>query len=193
MLGANSVGYSTAVDPRSPLKGCAGSQSSTRQSSEFYEAEFYEIEADIHGISAGQRLSARKSRTAPLVEDFGSWLARVRSRISAKSRLGEKPGYIANHRDGLQTFLNDGRVEIDSNAIENLVRPIALNRKNALFAGHEEGGRTRGRIASLIGTANINGIDPFAHIRQTLEAIAKGHPNSRLDELLPSKFKTKSS
>ena len=108
-----------------------------------------------------------------------------RSRVSARSRLGEKLTYIANHWDGLQTFLSDGRVEMDSNAVENLVRPIVLNRKNALFAGHDEGGKAWGRIASLIETAKINGIEPFAYLKTTLEAIAGGHPNDRLDELLP--------
>lgn len=71
-------------------------------------------------------------------------------RVSAKSRLGEKLAYIHNHWDGLQTFLIDGRVEIDSNNVENLVRPIALNRKNALFAGHDEGGKAWGRTANKL-------------------------------------------
>ncbi|MBW6495348.1 MAG: IS66 family transposase [Burkholderiaceae bacterium] len=97
-------------------------------------AEFYAVEADIRGIDAGQRLSARQARTAPLVAAFGDWLQEQRLRVSAKSRLGEKLGYIHNHWGGLQTFLEDGRVEIDSNSVENLIRPIALNRKNALFA-----------------------------------------------------------
>jgi hypothetical protein len=70
-------------------------------------------------------------------------------------------------RDGLQTFLTDGRVEIDSNGIENLIRPIALNRKNALFAGHDEGGIAWGRIASLIETAKINGVEHFAYLKAT--------------------------
>ncbi|MFK7944919.1 MAG: transposase, partial [Paracoccaceae bacterium] len=107
-------------------------------------AEFYELENDICTISPGQRLSARNARNAPLVEDFRIWLADVRSRVSAKSRLGEKLGYIHRHWDRLQTFMSDSR-------------PIALNRKNALFAGHDEGGRAWSRIASLIETAKING------------------------------------
>ena len=102
-----------------------------------------------------------------------------------KSRLGEKLAYIHNHWDGLQTFLADGRVEIDSNRVENLIRPIALNRKNALFAGHDEGGIAWGRIASLIETCKINGIEPFAYLNATLQAIANDHPQSRLDDLLP--------
>nr|WP_265506008.1 IS66 family transposase [Paracoccus rhizosphaerae] len=155
-------------------------------------AELYAVEADICGISAGQRLSARQTRTAPLVAAFGEWLQAQRRRISVKSRLGEKLAYIHNHWDGLQTFLADGRVEIDSNRVENLIRPIALNRKNALFAGHDEGGIAWGRIASLIETCKINGIEPFAYLKATLQAIANGHPQSRLDDLLPWNFKTSS-
>lgn len=148
-------------------------------------AELYAVEADICGVSPGQRLSARQTRTAPLVAAFGEWLQAQRRRISVKSRLGEKLAYIHNHWDGLQTFLADGRVEIDSNRVENLIRPIALNRKNALFAGHDEGGIAWGRIASLIETCKINGIEPFAYLKATLQAIANGHPQSRLDDLLP--------
>jgi hypothetical protein len=130
-------------------------------------------------------LAVRKTRSAPLVADFGIWPTEQRARVSRKSRLGEKLAYIANHWTGLQTFLSDGRVEIDSNAVENMIRPIALNRKNALFAGHDEGGKAWGRIASLIETARINAVDPFAYLSSTLEAIAKAHPNNHLDKLLP--------
>ncbi|MGF1444930.1 MAG: IS66 family transposase [Pikeienuella sp.] len=156
-------------------------------------AEIYRIEAEIRGTGPGQRLTTRQARTAPLVESFGKWLAEVRTRVSAKSRLGAKLAYIHRHWDGLQTFLADGRVEIDSNGVENLIRPIALNRKNALFAGHDEGGKAWGRIASLIETAKINDVEPFAYLRAALEAIARGHPNDRIDDLLPWNFKPTSS
>ncbi|WP_400942017.1 IS66 family transposase [Lysinibacillus sp. NPDC086135] len=155
-------------------------------------AEFYAIEADIRGISPGQRLSARQTRTAPLVAAFGEWLQKQRCKLSAKSRLGEKLTYIHNQWEGLQTFLTDGRVEIDSNRVENLIRPIALNRKNALFAGHDEGGIAWGRIASLIETCKINDVEPFAYLKATLTAIAAGHPQSCLDDLLPWNFNTSS-
>ncbi|UWQ82731.1 IS66 family transposase [Leisingera caerulea] len=155
-------------------------------------AELYRIEAEIRGMGPGQRLSARQAHTAPLVAGFGEWLQSQCRRISSKSRLGEKLAYIHRQWDGLQTFLHDGRVEIDSNAVENLIRPIALTRKNALFAGHDEGGRAWGCIASLIATAKINGVEPFAYLKATLEAIAAGHPASRLDELLPWNFQTSS-
>jgi transposase len=102
--------------------------------------------------------------------------------------LAEKLTYIRNHWDGLQTFLTAGRVEIASNMGENLIRPIALNRKNAPFAGHEEGGIAWGRIASLIETCKINGIEPFAYVKATLTALANSRSESRLDDLMPWNF-----
>lgn len=122
--------------------------------------------------------------------DFEDWLRTVRARISTKSRLGEKLSYIAKHMEGLKLFLQDGTIEMDSNVVERAIRPIALNRKNALFAGHDEGGRTWGRIASLIETCKLNGVEPYAYLRATLEAIAQGHPASRIDELMPWNFKS---
>ena len=83
-------------------------------------------------------------------------------------------------------------MEIDSNRVENLIRPIALNRKNALFAGHDEGGIAWGRIASLIETCKINDIEPFAYLEATLTAIANGHPQSCIDDLLPWNFRPSS-
>ena len=155
-------------------------------------AAFYAIEAEIRGSDPAQRLSARQARMAPLVAAFGDWLQESRLRVSAKSRLGEKLAYVHRHWDGLQTFLHDGRVEIDSNGVETLIRPIALNRKNALFAGHDEGGKAWGRIASLIETAKVNDIEPFAYLKATLEAIANGHPKSRIDDLMPWNFQPSS-
>lgn len=73
-----------------------------------------------------------------------------------------------------------------------MIRPNALTRKNALFAGHDEGGRTWGRITSLIATGKINGAKPFAYLKATLEAIAAGHPANQLDEFLPWNFQTSS-
>ena len=147
------------------------------------------IEADIRGSPPERRLAERHARAAPLVEAFGDWLKEQRARVSPKSRLGEKLACIARHWDGLQLFLADGRVEMDSNSVENLIRPVALNQKNALFAGHDEGAAAWGRIASLIETAKLNGVNTHAWLKGTLEAIVAGHPNSRIDELLPWNFK----
>jgi transposase len=99
--------------------------------------------------------------------------------------LGEALAYIAKYRDGLGRFLTDGRVEIDSNTVERTIRPIALNRKNALFAGHDGGAENWAVIASLIETCKMNGVDPHAWLAGTLTAIVKGHKQGQIDELLP--------
>ena len=87
-----------------------------------------------------------------------------------------------------QVFLSDGTVEMDSNIVERSIRPIALNRKNALFAGHDEGGRNWGRIASLIETCKLNNVEPYAYLKATLEAIATGHPAAKIADLMPWNF-----
>jgi len=156
-------------------------------------AALYKIEAEIRGKSPAKRLAARQAHSAPLVETFGKWLTLQRSRVSKKSRLGEALTYIANQWDGLQIFLQDGRVEMDNNAVENAIRPIALGRKNSLFAGHDEGGKNWALFASLIATCKLNDINPFDYLRTTLELIANGHPQSKLDDLLPWNFKPPSS
>ena len=148
-------------------------------------AQMYAIEKEIRGEPPEVRLAVRQTRTAPLVEDFGAWLITQRARVSPKSRLGEKLAYIANHWDGLQVFLTDGRVEMDTNIVENTIRPLALNRKNALFAGHDEGAKAWARIASLVETAKMNQVNPHAYLKATLEAIAAGHPASDINALMP--------
>lgn len=154
---------------------------------------FYRIEGTIRGQSPEDRRAIRQEQTAPLMADFRQWLTEQRHRISAKSRLGEKLGYIHRHWNGLQVFLTDGRIEMDTNAVENTIRPLTLNRKNALFAGHDEGGHIWARIASIIETCKMNGVDPYACLRETLTAIAEGHPASRIDDLMPWAFSTASS
>ena len=170
-------------------------------------AEIYKIEAKIRGRTLGERFAIRQAQSAPLIADFRQWLTQQRSVVrendlpdrflilttSAKSRLGEKLAYIHRHWDGLQIFLTDGRVGMNTNPVENTIRPITLNRKNALFAGHDEGGRTWARMASLIETCKLNAVDPYAYLRTTLTAIAQKHPKSRIDDLMPWAFQKTSS
>lgn len=99
--------------------------------------------------------------------------------------------YIAKYWDGLKLFLTDGRIEIDNNSVERTIRPIALNRKNALFAGHDAGAENWATIASLIETCKLNGIDPQAYLTATLTAIVNGHKQNRIDELLPWHCRTR--
>jgi transposase len=86
---------------------------------------------------------------------------------------------------GLTLILDDGRVEMDSNTVERTIRHIALNRKNALFAGSDDGGDNWAIIASLIETAKLNAVDPLAWLTDTLKRLARGHSSQELDQLMP--------
>ena len=145
----------------------------------------YRIEKDLRGLPADQRHAARQDRSKPLIDAFGLWLAKSRARVSAKSPTGEALKYIEKYWEGLIRFLNDGRIELDSNAVERTIRPIALNRKNALFAGHDAGAQNWAVIASLIETCKLNGIEPHGYLSGVLTAIAQGHKQIDINELLP--------
>lgn len=148
-------------------------------------AALYRIEKDLRGQSPADRQAARQARSKPVVADLETWLTANRARVSAKSPLGEALNYIAKYWEGLIRFLDDGRIELDNNTVERSIRPIALNRKNALFAGHDAGAQNWAVIASLIETCKINSVDPYAWLAHTLTAIVNGHKQSRIDVLLP--------
>ena len=148
-------------------------------------AELSKIEAEIRGPNPEARLAARQDRSAPKIADFETWLTHHRARVSAKSPLGEALKYITKYRPDLCPFLADGRIELDNNTVERTIRPIALNRKNALFAGHDAGAENRGIIASLIETCKLNAIEPHAYLTATLTAIVNGHKQNQIDDLLP--------
>jgi transposase len=153
--------------------------------------ELYRIEAELRGLDPETRLAERQARSAPLVADMETWLALHRARVAAKSPLGEALSYIAKYWTGLRLFLADGRIEIDNNSVERTIRPIALNRKNALFAGHDAGAENWATIASLIETCKLNAVNPQAYLANTLTAIVNGHKQSRIDELLPWNYPAK--
>ncbi len=145
----------------------------------------YRFEKDLRGLPADQRHTAPQDRSKPIVDAFEIWLARSRTRVSSKSPTGEALKYIAKYWDGLILFLDDGRIELDNNPVERTIRPIALNRKNALFAGHDTGAQNWAVIASLIETCKLNAIEPQGYLSGVLTAIANGHKQTGIKELLP--------
>jgi transposase len=151
-------------------------------------AALYAIEKQIRGSSPAQRRAVRHDRAKPLVVELEAFIRAQRERLSPKSTMGQALAYLANHWEGLCVYLDDGRVEMDNNPVENLIRPLALNRKNSLFAGHDEGGQNWARLASLVATCKLNGIEPFAYMKATLKALAAGHRNADIDMLLPWNF-----
>lgn len=145
--------------------------------------------ARVHLEGEVQELAAHNTRLEHLVREL------QRARFGRKSekldadQLALTFEDMANHWDGLSVFLDDGRVEMDTNPVENLIRPLTLNRKNALFCSHDEGGASWARIASLVETCKLNRVNPYDWLRTTLKALVQGHPSSRLDELLPWNFR----
>jgi transposase len=148
-------------------------------------AKLYLIEKTIRGQSAEPRRAARQERSKPIVLDLRAGFEHQITRLSGKSETAGAIRYALHHWDGLTRFLDDGRIELDTNIVERSIRPIVLNRKNALFAGHDEGAQNWACIASLIETCKLNGVEPRGYIADVITRIVEGHMNSRLDELLP--------
>jgi transposase len=153
-------------------------------------AALYRIEAEIRGRSAEERRSVRQARSRPLVEAMEPWLREKLSLVSQKSKLAQAIRYALTRWAGLTLFLDDGRVELDTNVVERAIRPLALNRKNALLAGSDGGAEHWAVIASLVETCKLNGVEPQAYLADVISRIVDGHPQSRLDELLPWAYPT---
>ncbi|MEO0033974.1 MAG: hypothetical protein RIS94_3732 [Pseudomonadota bacterium] len=148
-------------------------------------AMLYVIEDEIRGSTAEQRRVVRAERSRIGVNDLRQYLdARLRQ-VSAKSKLAEAIRYAVSRWAGLSVFVDDGRIELDSNTVERSIRPLALNRKNALFAGSDEGGDNWAVIATLIENCKITGINPHAWMTDTLTKLANGHPANSVGELMP--------
>jgi hypothetical protein len=148
-------------------------------------AKLYAIETEIRGRTAAERRSARQARSRPLVEELKRWFELQLGRVSAKSTTAEAIRYALNQWKGLVRFLDDGRIEIDSNTVERSIRPLVLNRKNALFAGNDRGAENWALIASLIETCKLQGVNPEAYLADILTRLVGGWPNARLAELTP--------
>ncbi len=113
------------------------------------------------------------------------WLRAKLATISQKTKLAEAIRYALARWVGLTLFLEDGRIELDNNTVERAIRPLALTRKNSLFAGSDGGAEHWAILASFIETAKLNDIDPQAYIASVITRIVAGHPQSQIDELMP--------
>ena len=145
----------------------------------------YAIEAEIRGQDHQDRHAARQASSRPLVEDLEPWLRAKLETISQKTKLAEAIRYALSRWAGLTLFLGDGRIELDNNIVERSIRPLALTRKNSLFAGSDGGADHWAILASLIETAKLSDIDPQAYITSVITRIIDGHPQSQIDQLMP--------
>jgi transposase len=147
--------------------------------------QLYAIEEEIRGRSADDRRAVRQAKSVPILTDLKSWLSARLDLISQKSDLAKAIRYVLTHWEGLIRFVDDGRIELDNNTVERAIRPLALTRKNSLFAGSEGGAEHWAVLASLIATCKLNNVEPQAYIEDVITRLINGHLQSRLDELLP--------
>jgi len=125
-----------------------------------------------------------------LVEALHAWLTELLTRLSGRATLAQAIRYALNHWKGLVRFLDDGRFELDTNIVEHAMRPVALGRKNALFAGADSGGKHWAIVATLIQTAKLNEVEPLAWLTDVLKRIVSGKTKrNQLDTLLPWNWK----
>lgn len=147
--------------------------------------QLYAIESEIRGRCAEERRDTRQEKSRPILGALEVWLREKLALISQKTKLADAIRYALSRWDGLTRFIDEGRIEIDSNIVERAIRPIALNRKNALFAGSDGGAENWAIVASLIETCKMNGVDPMAYMADVLKKIVGGHLASKLEDLMP--------
>jgi transposase len=146
--------------------------------------ELYATEQQIIGKPPDQRRQVRQAEAKPLLAALHAWFTAMLRRVSGRSDIAGAIRYALSRWQALTRYIDDGTLAIDNNAVERTIRPLALGRKNWLFAGSDAGGERAAAIYSLIETAKLNGLDPEAYLCHVLERIAD-HPVNRVAELLP--------
>lgn len=131
------------------------------------------------------RRAIRQAEAVPLLASFKAWLDNQRRRLSAKSALAKAIGYALARWSALTCYARDGRYAIDNNPAERALRGITVTRKNYLFLGSQTGGERAAILYTIIETARMNGLDPQGYIAAVINRMARGHSNTRIDELLP--------
>ena len=148
--------------------------------------ELYAIEDAAKGKTLEERARRRKEISQPLLEALHLWLQNTRRSVADGGALAKAIDYSLRRWPAFARYATNGFYPIDNNPVENAIRPIAIGKKNWLFAGSEAAGQRAAAIQSLLETARMNGIEPMAWLTDTLEKLP-AWPNSRIDELLPLK------
>ena len=152
-----------------------------------YFANLYAIEkqAREQQLSPEERFYLRLTKAKPILDALFAYIQTQQNTVPPKSKLGKAIIYMLERREGLYTYLTDGRLEIDNNAIENQIRPFAIGRKNWLFLGSPKGAEAACIFYTLIQTAKANGIEPFAYLSAMLEQLPYCNTEADFEQLLP--------
>ena len=130
----------------------------------------------------------RRRKSVPILESLGKWMKQQYLQVTPKSPIGKALAYSIERWNRLSLYTQDGKLNIDNNPVENSIRPVAVGRKNYLFAGSHEAAQRSAMLYSLLGTCKLHGIEPYAWLKKVLEQIAD-HPINRISELLPHRFR----
>ena len=149
--------------------------------------QLYEIERMVAGASEEERLRIRQTQSRPVMEKLQRWLQEHRAKVPEGSATAKAIDYSLRRWQALIGFIDNAQVPIDNNWIENQMRPVALGRKNWLFAGSLRAGQRAAAVMSLIQSAKLNGHDPHAYLKDVMEKLPSW-PNSRIEELLPHRW-----
>jgi hypothetical protein len=147
-------------------------------------ARLYRIEDKAKGKTAEERQRLRAKHSVPRLKLYHAWLLKTRAKVPDGSGTAKAMDYSLKRWDALARYAGTGHLPIDNNLVENDIRPIAVGKKNWLFTGSERAGKRAAAIQTLLGTARLNGLDPAAWLKDTLEKLP-AWPASRIDELLP--------
>lgn len=145
-----------------------------------------EREAKMNGLPAEERLTLRKEKAVGILTGLNVWMLENYKAVLPRSTIGQALHYSLERWDKLMLYTTNGILEIDNNLVENAIRPVAVGRKNYLFAGSHNGAARAAMLYSFLGTCKINGVNPFVWLRATLEKIPN-HPVNQLTDLLPCK------
>jgi len=146
----------------------------------------YEIEREAcdKEMNYEQIKELRQEKAIPILIEMESWLRQEIYQVLPQSAIGKAISYTLNLWERLKRYTEDGRFQIDNNLIENSIRPVALGRKNYLFAGSHEAAQQAAMLYSLLATCKINNIEPFSWLKNVLTVIPV-YPANKLHELLP--------
>ncbi len=147
----------------------------------------YEVEHKAAGLSADERRALRQEHSKPMLDKFEKWLREEYQKVLPKSPIGGAISYSLSNWQALVQYVEDGDLAIDNNAAERALRPVAVGRKNWMFAGSDRGGRAAAILGTLVQSAKRHGLDPFEYLRDVFARIAS-HPMSRLEEFLPDRW-----
>lgn len=148
--------------------------------------KLYMIERIIKedNLSFDEVKAVRQLRSVPILTSLANWMKEQYVTVLPKSAIGKALAYSIERWEKLSRYTQDGQLNIDNNPIENSIRPVAVGRKNYLFAGSHEAAKRSGMLYSLLGTCKMHGIEPYAWLKNVLQKIAT-HPINRIQELLP--------